>query len=137
MQHHWSLFSRFGRPCFCPSCAILVEIRLESCFASKSLLSEPFLFKVSKLQKANASRVYRSRQYYEYKVLHNTEVTWFSTSRHSPKTDYFDRNWKMVDISRNFVAYMLWGLILQWKLPIFCSKEALWTELRHSLTISI
>ena len=29
----------------------------------------------------------RLRQYYESKVLHNTEVTWFSTFRHSPKSD--------------------------------------------------
>ena len=28
--------------------------------------------------------IYRSRQYYESKVHHNTEVTWFSTFRHFP-----------------------------------------------------
>ena len=38
---------------------------------------------------ASLSRAYRSRHYYESKVLHNTEVTWFSTFRHSPKTDFF------------------------------------------------
>ena len=32
---------------------------------------------------------YRSRQYYESKVLHNTQVTWFSTFRHALKTDKF------------------------------------------------
>ena len=38
--------------------------------------------------------LYRSRQYHESKVLHNTEVTWFSMFRHSHKTDYFDQNCK-------------------------------------------
>ena len=33
---------------------------------------------------------YRSRQYYESKVLHNTEVTRFSSFPHSPKTDFFN-----------------------------------------------
>ena len=37
---------------------------------------------------------YRLRQCYESKVLHNTEVTWFSTFHHSPKTDWFDQNCK-------------------------------------------
>ena len=35
---------------------------------------------------------YRSRQYYESKVLHNTEVTWFSTFHGSLTTNYFDKN---------------------------------------------
>ena len=34
---------------------------------------------------------YRSRQYYESKVLHNTEVTWYSTFHGSLKTDYFNK----------------------------------------------
>ena len=33
---------------------------------------------------------YRSRQYYESKVLHNTEPNWFSANN-SLKTDHFDR----------------------------------------------
>ena len=37
------------------------------------------------------SKSYRSRQYYESKVLHNAEVTWFSTSLRSLKTKYFDK----------------------------------------------
>ena len=36
-------------------------------------------------------KIYRSRQYYEAKVLHNTEVTLFSTSLCSYKTDHFDK----------------------------------------------
>ena len=35
---------------------------------------------------------YKSHQYYESKVLHNTEVTWFSTAHGSLKANYFDES---------------------------------------------
>ena len=31
-----------------------------------------------------------------YFVLHNIEVTWFSTTNHSPKTNYFDTNFQWI-----------------------------------------
>ena len=34
--------------------------------------------------------LYRSRQYYESKVLHNTEVTIYSTAHHFLKNNYFE-----------------------------------------------
>ena len=40
----------------------------------------------------NKAMRYRSRQYYKSKVLHNTEVTLFSTAQRSPESDYFDQN---------------------------------------------
>ena len=38
------------------------------------------------------SNNYRSRQYHESKVLHNTEVSWCSTSHGPLKTDHFDKD---------------------------------------------
>ena len=46
-------------------------------------------------QIGETSSIYRSRPYYESKILHNTELSLFklfSTSHGSLKTDHFDSN---------------------------------------------
>ena len=86
---------------------------------------------------------YRSRQYYESKVLHDTEVTLFSTFRHSPKTDYFDQNCKRKSLhhsSRLFwhLQSRNWSTVqfpinvwISWKIVILVNFEANWSNFRY------